>query len=78
MPGVSTPNNADQRRLYSGCTLADPPTRCKFSSTGLIAGIANSSYNALEASLKKRFGHGLAFLASYAYSKASTTPLPSI
>jgi hypothetical protein len=70
MPGVSTPNNADQRRLYSGCTLADPPTACKFSSTGLIAGIANSNYNALEASLKKRFSHGLAFLASYTYSKA--------
>jgi hypothetical protein len=70
MPGVSTPTNADQRRLYSGCTLADPPRSCKFSSTGLIAGIANSSYNALEASLKKRFSRGLAFLASYAYSKA--------
>jgi hypothetical protein len=71
MPGASTPNNADQRRLYSGCTLADPPTACKFSSTGLIAGIANSNYNALEASLKKRFSHGLAFLASYTYSKAT-------
>jgi Carboxypeptidase regulatory-like domain/TonB dependent receptor len=70
IPGVSTPDNADQRRLYSGCTLADPPTACKFSSTGLIAGIANSSYNALEASLKKRFSHGLSFLASYTYSKA--------
>ena len=70
IPGVSTPDNADQRRLYSGCTLADPPTACKFSSTGLIAGIANSTYNALEASLKKRFSHGLSFLASYTYSKA--------
>jgi hypothetical protein len=70
MPGVSTPGNADQRRLYSGCTLADPPSSCQYSSTGLIAGIANSSYNALEASLKKRFSHGLSFLASYTYSKA--------
>ncbi len=70
IPGVSTPDNADQRRLYSGCTLADPPTDCKFSSTGLIAGIANSSYNALEVSLKQRFSHGLSFLASYTYSKA--------
>ena len=26
MPGVSSPNNADQRRLYSGCTLADAPS----------------------------------------------------
>ncbi len=70
IPGVSTPSNADQRRLYSGCTLADSPTACKFSSTGLIAGIANSSYNALEVSLKQRFSHGLSFLASYTYSKA--------
>jgi hypothetical protein len=70
IPGVSTTDNADQRRLYSGCTLADPPDTCSFSSTGLIAGIANSSYNALEASLKKRFSHGVSFLASYTYSKA--------
>ena len=70
IPGVSTTDNADRRRLYSGCTLADPASVCSFSSTGLIAGIANSSYNALEASLKKRFSHGLSFLASYTYSKA--------
>lgn len=70
IPGVSTTDNADQRRLYSGCTLADPPNTCAFSSAGLIAGIANSSYNALEASLKKRFSHGISFLTSYTYSKA--------
>ncbi len=67
---LSTPGNADQRRLYSGCTLADPPSSCNYSSTGLIAGIANSSYNALETSLKKRFSHGLSFLASYTFSKS--------
>jgi outer membrane receptor protein involved in Fe transport len=66
----STSGNADQRRLYSGCTLNDLPSSCIYSSTGLIAGIANSSYNALEASLKKRFSHGLSFLASYTYSKS--------
>jgi len=66
----STPGNADQRRIHSGCTLADPPSACQYSSTGLISGIANSSYNALEASLRKRFSHGLSFLASYTYSKA--------
>jgi len=70
IPGKSTTDNADQRRIHSGCTLADPPSSCQFASTGLISGIANSSYNALEASLKKRFGHGLSFLASYTYSKA--------
>ena len=67
---LSTSGNADQRRLYSGCTLADSPSSCIFSSTGLIAGIANSSYNALETSLRKRFSHGMAFLVSYTYSKS--------
>jgi hypothetical protein len=67
---ISTSSNADQRRIHSGCTLADPPTSCAFSSTGLITGIANSSYNALETSLRKRFSHGLSFLASYTYSKS--------
>lgn len=66
---ISTSDNADRRRIHSGCTL-DPATTCTYSSTGLIEGIANSSYNALEASLKKRFSHGLSFLASYTYSKS--------
>jgi hypothetical protein len=70
IPGQSSPDNADQRRIHSGCTLADPPSSCQFASTGLISGIANSSYNALEASLRKRFSHGLSFLGSYTYSKA--------
>ena len=34
----------------------------------LMQSSANSSYNALEASLTKRVGHGLEFLASYTYS----------
>ena len=67
---ISTSDNADQRRIHSGCTLdpASPP--CTYSSTGFIEGIANSSYNALEASLSKRFSHGISFLASYTYSKS--------
>ncbi|HTC47641.1 MAG TPA: TonB-dependent receptor [Candidatus Aquilonibacter sp.] len=64
---ISTENNVNQRRLYSGCTLAQP-NNCVYSSVGEIAGIANSSYNALEASLRKRFNHGLSFLASYTWS----------
>jgi len=65
--GVSTENNVNQRRLYSGCTLANP-NNCVYSSVGEIASIANSSYNALQASLRKRFSHGLSFLASYTWS----------
>jgi hypothetical protein len=68
-PGQSTENNVIQRRQYSGCTLAQPQG-CIYASIGEIAGMANSSYNALETSLRKRFGHGIAFLASYTYSKS--------
>jgi outer membrane receptor protein involved in Fe transport len=67
---LSTTNNANQRRLYSGCTLADQPSSCVYGSIGEIASIANSSYNALETSLRKRFSHGLSFLASYTWSKS--------
>jgi outer membrane receptor protein involved in Fe transport len=70
-PGQSTENNVNQRRLYSGCTLTSPPSvPCNYASVGEIAGIANSAYNALEASVRKRFGRGLSFLASYTLSKA--------
>src|SRR6202046_3041807 len=64
---ISTENNVNQRRLYSGCTLANP-NNCIYSSVGEIASIANSSYNALETSLRKRFNHGLSFLAFYTWS----------
>src|SRR5580704_13807270 len=65
---ISNENNVNERRLYSGCTLSSPPNSCVYSSVGEIASIANSSYNALEASLRKRFSHGLSFLASYTWS----------
>jgi len=32
--------------------------------------IANSAYNSLQASLDKRFGHGLQFTAAYTFSKS--------
>ena len=68
-PGQSNENNVLQRRMYSGCTLAQP-NGCIYASIGEIAGIANSNYNALETSLRKRFSHGISFLASYTYSKS--------
>jgi Carboxypeptidase regulatory-like domain/TonB dependent receptor len=68
IPGESTQDNADQRRLYSGCTVTGT-TPCTYSSVGEIAGIADSSYNALQVSLRKRFAHGLSMLASYTLSK---------
>jgi hypothetical protein len=68
-PGDTSQTDADRRRLFSGCTRTDT-NPCTFSSVGEIAGITNSSYNALQASLKKRFSHGLSFLGSYTYSKS--------
>lgn len=67
---ISNSGNANQRRLYSGCTLNDPPNKCVFASMGEIASIADSSYNALEVSLQKRFSRGLSFLASYTWGKS--------
>jgi hypothetical protein len=68
---ISNENNVNERRLYSGCTLtSNPNIPCTYGSIGEIASIANSAYNALETSLRKRFGHGVSFLASYTYSKA--------
>ena len=49
----STEDNVNYRRLYSGCTLADPTGPCNYASAGEISGQANSIYNALEVSLKK-------------------------
>jgi hypothetical protein len=50
--------------------MNDLPNSCLVSSAGLISSIANSSYNALETSLRKRFSHGVSFLLSYTWSKA--------
>ncbi|HWX91706.1 MAG TPA: carboxypeptidase regulatory-like domain-containing protein [Terriglobales bacterium] len=68
-PGQSTEDNVIQRRLYSGCTLTQP-TGCNYASIGEIASISGSNYHALETSLRKRFGQGISFLASYTYSKS--------
>lgn len=70
IPGQSNENNVNQRRLHSGCTLASSPGSCVYASTGLISGISNSTYHALETSLRKRFNDGLSFLASYTFSKS--------
>jgi hypothetical protein len=69
VPGQSSEQNVNQRRLYSGCTLAQP-TNCVYGSSGLISTIANSSYNAFEAELDRHFAHGLQMQFSYTFSKA--------
>jgi outer membrane receptor protein involved in Fe transport len=65
---LSSEGDVNERRLYSGCTLSNLNAPCTYASVGEMASIANSSYNALQASLRKRFSHGLSFLASYTYS----------
>ena len=67
IPGASNENNVNQRRLYSGCTPAQP-NNCIYSSVGEIAGLSHSNYNALQTSLRKQFAHGLSFLAAYTWS----------
>jgi hypothetical protein len=66
-PGA-TSDNADQRRLYAGCRARGGP--CDFASVGLMTNSTNSTYHAAQASLSRRFGNGIGFLASYTYSKS--------
>jgi hypothetical protein len=81
VPSVTGPNPTDISlvglRRYSspncepttgvGCPPDGVPV---FSSVFTQNTIANSSYNALQASLEKHFSHGLQFLASYTFGKS--------
>jgi hypothetical protein len=66
--------NLNQGTTVPALTSTAPYTIDGFSTNKQLFGVdqvqteANSSYNALQASLTKRFGHGLQFLASYTYS----------
>jgi hypothetical protein len=66
-PGATT-DNADQRRLYAGCSAT--LGTCAFSSVGLIADNNASTYHAFQAAFSRQFSHGLSFLASYWWSKS--------
>jgi hypothetical protein len=63
----ATANNADQRRIYAGCKGPEGP--CDFASVGLITDSTNSTYHAGQVALTRRFANGVAFVASYTYSK---------
>ena len=69
IPGETSQDNANQRRLFSGCTLAPSSPPCVYSSVGEISGTANSTYHSLQSSLRKRFSHGFSMLGSYTFSK---------
>lgn len=64
-PGA-TSQNADQRRLYGGCSGDGP---CDFASAGLLVNATNSTYHAGQLSLSRRFSTGAGFQLSYWYSK---------
>jgi carboxypeptidase family protein len=66
-PGA-TAQNADQRRVYAGCPAAGGP--CELSTVALLSNITNSTYEAGQISLSRRYSTGLGFNVSYWYSKA--------
>ncbi|MCB1018863.1 MAG: TonB-dependent receptor [Acidobacteria bacterium] len=65
-PGA-TSQNADQRRVYAGCSGTGP---CDFASAGLLVNASNSTYHAAQLSFSRRFSTGAGFQVSYWYSKA--------
>ena len=66
-PGA-TAQNADQRRIYAGCPANGGP--CALSTVAELANITNSTYEAGQASLSRRYAAGLGFNVSYWYSKS--------
>jgi hypothetical protein len=66
-PGA-TSGNADQRRIYAGCPAGGGA--CQLSTVGLLSDITNSTYEAGQATLSRRFAAGVAFNLSYWFSKS--------
>ncbi|MBV9300812.1 MAG: TonB-dependent receptor [Acidobacteriaceae bacterium] len=66
-PGA-TQGNADQRREYADCSPV--LGSCAFGSVGLIADNNSSTYHALQVAFSRQYTNGLAFLASYWWSKS--------
>ena len=58
IPGASTQDNTQSRRLYSD-----------FSTVGLVTSDSNSKYQSLQFNLEKRFAQGLTLLSNYTWSK---------
>lgn len=66
-PGA-TAQNADQRRIYAGCPQNGGP--CQLSTVAQLANITNSTYEAGQLTVSRRFASGLGFNVSYWYSKS--------
>ena len=65
--GFDFSQGADSGAFINGCPVSGVPV---FSSIFAQDTIAGSSYNSLQASLEKRFSHGLQFTAAYTFSKS--------
>ncbi len=59
IPGNSTEENTQQRRIYPD-----------YGSIGFINSGVNSNYNALQLTVEKRFANGFSLLSSFAWAKA--------
>ena len=68
-PGA-TSQNADQRRLYAGCTDSGS---CNFASAGLLVNATNSTYHAAQVSLRRRFSSGASFCLLHLFLRATAT-----
>jgi len=66
-PGA-TSQNADQRRVYAGCPASGGP--CTYSTIAELGDITNSTYQAGQATLSRRYANGLQFSVSYWFSKS--------
>ncbi len=67
MNGFDFSQGPDSGAFINGCPVSGIPV---FSSIFAQDTIAGSSYNSLQASLEKRFSHGLQFSAAYTFSKS--------
>lgn len=65
-PGA-TSQNADQRRVYAGCPSSGGA--CTFSTIAELANITNSTYEAAQVSISRRYASGFSFNVSWWYSK---------
>ncbi len=66
-PGA-TSQNADQRRVYAGCPANGGS--CTFSTIAELADITNSTYEAAQLSVYRRYSAGFSFNVSWWYSKS--------
>jgi hypothetical protein len=66
-PGA-TAQNADQRRIYSGCPAGGGP--CTYSTIAELVNITNSTYQAGQITVSRRYAAGIDFNISYWYSKS--------